>query len=66
MIVRTKCAQLLAGSVLLWASAGFAAGDAAAPAPKPAAGDDPRECLKLSSNLEIAICAERYRPKSRR
>jgi hypothetical protein len=41
-------------------------GPAPASAAPSRASTDPRECLKLSTNLEIASCAERFRPKSRR
>lgn len=67
MTRRTLIVRMLAGSALLCVSmTALAAGDAAPPAQKPGASADPRECLKLSGNVEIAICAERYRPKSRR
>ncbi len=59
-----KKSVLLAGAALLFGSAACFAAGAAAPADtRPGAGSDPRECLKLPSNVEIAICAERFRPR---
>ncbi len=67
MKTKNVFARMIAGSALVCvAMSALAAGDAAPPVPKPGASADARECLKLSGNLEIAICAERYRPKSRR
>jgi len=71
-----KSVQTLAAAVSVWLSMLGPAG-AAAPAlqREPAAtiaaaaaraSADPRECLKFSTNVEVAVCAEKYRPKSRR
>ena len=54
------------------ATAGKPSTAAAAAAPEPATPSrtaegsaDPRRCLEYSTNLEIHLCAEKYRPRKR-
>lgn len=66
----SKFGQAISAAVFMGLSIGCIApaGAAAKPAPVTASkpGADPRECLKFSTNLEVAACAERYRPRPRR
>ena len=65
-----KFGQAVLAAVFMGFSLGCIApaGAAAQPAARTAskAGADPRECLKFSTNIEVAVCAERYRPRPKR
>ena len=65
-----KFGQAVSAAVFMGLSIGCIAPAAAAAKPAPVAaskaGADPRECLKFSTNIQVAVCAERYRPRPKR